>query len=321
LAAALLFFLGGHLVESTTLPLELYFEHRNYLPAMLVGWPLARGIVRWRVPMGARYAVAAGLVGLLAAITWQRASLWADQPRMAGLWTAMNPGSSRAIATQAMFDIHGDRPVLAMAVLSGPWQRRPYDLQLALNYIDATCLAGGPTPADTRAVERALRHNDEGAQLVFRWLGNMLDAVVAHGCPGVTIDNVKRWTQAELENPRVAAMPGRRQDLHAILGRIALAQGDGNEALREFRQSLDALPGPDAAAQQSSWLASAGYPGEGLALLAYYDSLGAHSPPASGWNMARLHAWVLQRQGYWPHEFAVLRAKMRGDLRAQAARR
>src|SRR5690606_28740337 len=28
------FFLAAHLVESSFLPLELYFEHRNYLPAL-----------------------------------------------------------------------------------------------------------------------------------------------------------------------------------------------------------------------------------------------------------------------------------------------
>lgn len=34
LAFCPLFFLAGHAMESTILPLELYFEHRNYLPAM-----------------------------------------------------------------------------------------------------------------------------------------------------------------------------------------------------------------------------------------------------------------------------------------------
>ena len=33
-AYGVLFFLAGHLIESTIFPLELYFEHRNYLPAV-----------------------------------------------------------------------------------------------------------------------------------------------------------------------------------------------------------------------------------------------------------------------------------------------
>jgi uncharacterized membrane protein YhfC len=38
---AVLFFFAGHLLESTSIPLELYFEHRNYVPAMLMFWPLS----------------------------------------------------------------------------------------------------------------------------------------------------------------------------------------------------------------------------------------------------------------------------------------
>lgn len=36
ISLAILWFLGGHLLESTVLPLELYFEHRNYLPIMML---------------------------------------------------------------------------------------------------------------------------------------------------------------------------------------------------------------------------------------------------------------------------------------------
>ncbi|WP_207780879.1 tetratricopeptide repeat protein [Cognatiluteimonas telluris] len=316
LAAAVLFFFAGHLLESTTIPLELYFEHRNYLPAMLLGWPLARAIVRWRVPVALRASVALAILGLLAATTWQRTTLWADQPRMAGLWAATTPDSSRAIATQALFDIHAARPDLAIAILSAPWQRKPYDLQLALNYLNATCQAQGPTPATISAVDAALRNATEGDQLMARWLGQVLDATQVHGCPGVTPATVERWTRAALANPRLAAAPGRSQQLHAILGRVALSRGDGAAALRQFRQALDAWPTPASAAQQSAWLAAAGYPAQGLALLDHYDRIQHRRQRPHGFNMPTLHQWVLDRQGYWPHEFSELRHKMHDDLAA-----
>jgi hypothetical protein len=41
LALAVLFYFVGQSLESSTVALELYFEHRNYLPAMLMFWPLA----------------------------------------------------------------------------------------------------------------------------------------------------------------------------------------------------------------------------------------------------------------------------------------
>lgn len=41
IALAILFYFVGQSMESSTIALELYFEHRNYLPAMLLFWPLA----------------------------------------------------------------------------------------------------------------------------------------------------------------------------------------------------------------------------------------------------------------------------------------
>jgi len=319
LAAAMLFFFAGHLLESTTIPLELYFEHRNYLPALLLGWPLARALMRLRIPAAGRGTIALLVLAGLAATTWQRAALWADQPRMAALWVTANPGSSRAVATQALFDIQSGRPDLAMTLLALPWQQRPYDLQLALNYLDAACMVQGPSGPDTRAVERALRNNAGAGRLVFNWLGGMLDAVLAGKCPGVTLENIERWARSALDNPDIASQPGRIQDLHSVLARVALARGDAAAALREFRNALDAWPTPDAAAQPSALLASSGHPAEGLALLDHYASIAPLRKRATGWNMPHLHQWVLERQGYWPHEFAELRHKMREDIAARPA--
>jgi hypothetical protein len=320
IAASLLFFFVGHLLESTTIPLELYFEHRNYLPAMLLGWPLARSIVgsQWHVTV--RVGIAAALLSLLAITTWQRASLWADQPRMAGLWAATNPSSSRALATQALFDMHGNRPALAMEILLPPWQRRPYDLQLALNYVSAACMTrGGVSPRVIDSVGATLRHANQGGQLVYRWLGNVLDVAQAGRCAGVGMDTVEQWTIAAMANTRLASIPGRQQELRSLLGRIALARGDAIGALRDFRQGLDAWPNPDAAAQQSAWLAEAGHAAEGLALLDHYAAIESRGERPRGLNMAHLHQWVLDYQGYWAHEFSELRRKMNEDLAAGAA--
>ena len=43
-AFGILFFLLNHLIESTILPLELIFEHRNYLPSLFLFFPVAAGL-------------------------------------------------------------------------------------------------------------------------------------------------------------------------------------------------------------------------------------------------------------------------------------
>jgi len=44
LAFAILFFFGNHVIESTVIPLEMVFEHRNYLPSLFLFVPIAAGI-------------------------------------------------------------------------------------------------------------------------------------------------------------------------------------------------------------------------------------------------------------------------------------
>ena len=50
IALALLFYFAAQLMESGWLSLELYFEHRNYLPAMLLFWPIGLILARPDAP-------------------------------------------------------------------------------------------------------------------------------------------------------------------------------------------------------------------------------------------------------------------------------
>jgi hypothetical protein len=98
-AFALAWFLAGHVMESTILPLELVFEHRNYLPmfgvllgAAALAAPLAQ---RWPARL---VAPGAALVLLaLSAATAVRAYVWGDNFRLAFVTAAEHPDSPRAL--------------------------------------------------------------------------------------------------------------------------------------------------------------------------------------------------------------------------------
>ena len=82
-----LFFLLNHGVESTILPLELIFEHRNYLPSLFLFLPLAHGLVRLsdRAAEQRKYGryLAVGavclLIGILCNWTFARNLVWQSQ--------------------------------------------------------------------------------------------------------------------------------------------------------------------------------------------------------------------------------------------------
>lgn len=87
IAFAILFFFLNHIIESTVLPLELIFEHRNYLPSMFLFLPLAAGF-KWlfdyysihnRILSGTLTGFLVMLIACLGAGTYIRNSAWATE--------------------------------------------------------------------------------------------------------------------------------------------------------------------------------------------------------------------------------------------------
>ena len=317
LSAAVLFYFTGQLLESTVVPLELYFEHRNYLPAMLFFWPLAHVICASSRPRLQRIAVAVTLLSLFAVTTYQRAELWGNPRQLAALWATQNPDSSRAQATVAMLDTSAGSPEQALNRLRPLWRQRPYDLQLAFNYVNAACAWRGLSESESQALARALRHTDVGIQLIHRWMTNAIELGAAGNCPGLTLHDIELWLAAALENPAVNNVQTRGQDIEPLLAQLAIRKQQPEAALQHFNRSLAAFTTPDVAARQASILASNGYFKEALAHLDTYERLKAQvRPPGQG--MPRLHAKVLQWQDYWPREMSILRAKLHAEINAGA---
>jgi tetratricopeptide (TPR) repeat protein len=110
LSFGVLFFFLNHLIESSIIPLELVFEHRNYIPSMFLFVPAAGGLCAMldycRRHRSRMYPVSAASIVLLILclgsgtyvrnMAWESAeSLWTDAVRKA-------PSSGRALAYLAM---------------------------------------------------------------------------------------------------------------------------------------------------------------------------------------------------------------------------
>lgn len=100
-------YLCGHLLESTVFPLEMYFEHRNYLPSAgfflavvgLASWLLARLLPHTdhpeRVLRSVRWGSAALLL-MLGVATWARAGVWSSVEVLTAQGLSAHPRSVRA---------------------------------------------------------------------------------------------------------------------------------------------------------------------------------------------------------------------------------
>jgi hypothetical protein len=100
IAFGILIFFLLHVLESTVLPLELYFEHRNYLPLMglciatvVAVRKLCQGLsLKWVGP-----ALIVSIIFINSFVAAQRASLWGQPLKLALAWQAHSPKSERAV--------------------------------------------------------------------------------------------------------------------------------------------------------------------------------------------------------------------------------
>ncbi|WP_325368530.1 tetratricopeptide repeat protein [Dyella sp.] len=339
LALAILFYFVGQALESSTVALELYFEHRNYLPAMLMFWPLALWLcdahpavfghitytsdqhqpgTKTNRPALAKAALAVLILLGCSVMTHARAKLWGDLQDQALLWARLNPSSPRAQAYATEIDMATGNPARAIARLRPLLARHPDQVQLALNLFGAECQMGEVDPATLSASRIALSTARDPGTLLTHWFERVMDQVAKPPCPQLSYGTIDSLLDAGLTNPHFTSTAGREQDLYYLKGRLALKQGDAERALNDFNHALDLQVRIAAALGQAALLGSAGYPRLGLAHLDHYEAE-SNREAQPDFGMPRVHAWVLQRQQYWPREVAHLRATLQQDATQQAA--
>lgn len=116
-SVGVLLFFAGHAMESTVFPLEIYFEHRNYLPSVgffiaMVGgasWLLTRAGALWRFDSVSRLALFASvsICLVLALSTLVRVSAWRHWPVLAEQGMRYHPNSLRAHLDHASMQMAG----------------------------------------------------------------------------------------------------------------------------------------------------------------------------------------------------------------------
>ncbi|ODV27244.1 MAG: hypothetical protein ABT19_02205 [Rhodanobacter sp. SCN 68-63] len=329
-AAAIMFFFVGQSIESSSIALELFFEHRNYLPSLLMFWPMALWLsgahlrerttkttspvpadAAARLPPGFRAGLAAVLCAALVAMTWARASLWGNPHDLALLWAHLNPASSRAQAFAAQAEISSGQPQQAIRRLQAGLVESPNDIQLSLNLVAAECAAGTLDQNTLGKAEKALATARDSGSLLTSWFGRAIDH--AGECAPMDLPEIERLLLAAQSNPLLRQNHGRQQDLYYLRGLVALRQARPDRALSLFDAGLQEQPREGLGMIQAAALGSAGYPAQGLAHLALLESLPQPSP-SGHWTMQYLHGRILHWQEYWPTEMARLRDTLRQDL-------
>jgi len=161
LSFAVLWFLAGHVLESTVFPLNLYFEHRNYLPMLGLMFGLAAGLVMLaaRSRRRIRVVVAAVVLAWLSLhtfITAFEARLWGDSWLQSQVWAREHPESMDNLANALMRSaIRGDSSQ-SLEYIKAMIAARPDRLGVFMHWLALACMVPDtPSPDMDDLVEYA----------------------------------------------------------------------------------------------------------------------------------------------------------------------
>lgn len=288
----LLFFLVAHLLESGFLGLELYFQHRNYIPAFGIYFALVYAAAM--VPERYSRLVAAGGVTyalLFAVVLFQVTSGW-SQPLVSGeRWLIETPYSERAahfLANQYLLqqgDLATAQRILDQAAERQP--RAPY-IQLIRTQI---CVAGDAKYADRLAlsVERLRHAYFEPAAAIQ--LPYFTQADPSAPCKGQDYRALASLADALLENPPYARSPATKGALLATKGLVALQEGNYAQAIALLTESFWTNRHLDIAFFAGSAMSSAGREDE---LRAFLTQVREAAPT----NVVQRAIWLKRLSGF-----------------------
>ncbi|MDA3912617.1 hypothetical protein, partial [Oleiagrimonas sp.] len=268
LALAILWYLGGQLLESSSVMLELYFEHRNYMP--LVGIVLALALAIARLPRGSLRNLVLALFALWIAAcsftTALSARVYASEDSLALTWASAQPDSIRAqtFLAQRLFK-HGQLDS-ALDVINRAAAHYPKDASLAENRVYLKCMQGSLTSEGVDQLEKLLRSApyDRGG---FNNMETLRKLASTGHCPAL---NPKRWLRLDntlLSNPAYAKDGIAAGFLHYQKHFWAVQQGNLTMAIQQLKEAYKNDPDANIPRMEAKYLVSAGLYKQAIATL------------------------------------------------------
>lgn len=137
---AVMWFFLGHSLESTFLPLEIYFEHRNYLPSYGL---LLFAIVLFFKVSGAKLFTVIFLLylALISFVSYAGSNVWGSRESLYYVWLSENPSSIRARIEVVKNELSRGRPTSAEQVFEdGLARHHDHAGYYLFGYIIGRCL-------------------------------------------------------------------------------------------------------------------------------------------------------------------------------------
>ncbi|WP_455230217.1 hypothetical protein [Geopseudomonas aromaticivorans] len=243
-AFAVLWFLAAHMLESSVIGLELYFEHRNYValfgPCLALVWGLTRVPERFK-----RFAVG-GFVTyllLLAFVLFQVTSLWGSREEAAKAWFTYAEHSPRAAEHYALMLLEQQRTYEAWQVLAMQAEACPQCVGSQVQAMLLSCVHGDEERTRSYyARAMALSEYVRSIGSAPSALAAIQKQVIDGACKLLALEDLARLNHSLLKLQTNGSGASQRLELTVNLHQIAYAQGNEAESLRFMQLAWQIKP-------------------------------------------------------------------------------
>jgi len=265
LAFGILWFFAGHLLESTAIPIELYIEHRNYLPMLgplyvVVYYGLT---VAGRINKVTTFGVFS-LIGMCLVLSSLNSLAWGNPQKLASIWLYENPASKRAINFQIHLMENRAEYDSALALLENAIDVDSQELSWRVIRVRYLCLANGVVPdKDIRETLEAIP-NTRLDITVSNEMKVLFDQAVSDSCKGLTNEVMVDLLRGLLAHPQLRKSPYGQKigtlgfNLSMLLSRAYVQRRDLNAAMASLDLAFTFIPYSSARIMQAGLLLSAG---------------------------------------------------------------
>lgn len=265
---AVCWFLVGQLMESTVFGLELYFEHRNYLPAFGVYFALVALILAAPIKIVFRAALFALLLMNQAFVLRESALVWSD-PRIAGpVWHNDSPGSLRALQLHAFVLGGAGDMTEVIDILQDAPHAMQQTVDFALYRLELLCDLSPGSAVQAAAADAigALETQVMGISSAIQIM-KIRDKQLAGSCPGLEEEDTRKMLELVTEagdRAGATAIAG----AHYHLAKYWMERQSLEQTMYHLEKGFELMPQLGSAQLMISVLLSAGLPDQAARVLA-----------------------------------------------------
>lgn len=297
---SVLWFLGGHLLESTIVALELYFEHRNYLPSIglviLIVTFFLMGLNRLGARIDSQKQKTVGIVAALSLLLYysavfrSEAMVWSNNESFALTSISDRPNSMRAWQEAASYYANQRDIEVAAKLMYAIEQKWPLHVgvigsKLLLHCIDENVVIASPADMAKRLASFESSQFDQGLDDMLK---QVLNVKKQGGCSDLTWSDYRHLLNSILLNPNIIG--GLRENVIVLFAYSYNAEANFVEAARSLARRPLAQSDLSFLILRAQFDAMAGFDQEALDILTYAKERYAYKAKEWVANKAKFEA-------------------------------